>query len=231
MPFSIEGTSVVAGTGIALDLDFSDAIDLLDFAIAARTEFWNGDWGIIADLYYVDLGMDGQADLPGPGGGTADVDINITQKWAALMGSYRFAHGTYGPSNRSFAWDAAAGVRWNSIKQKVDADVDVGNGSGVQTSLGGTETWWEPTVMLRGAYDVAEKWTIGGRVELGGFGVNDDKLQYTAVLGADWHKWENVSLKFGYVFYGIDYETDRSDGAFEYDVDQHGPFIGATIRF
>lgn len=38
LPFGINGTSVVAGTEVDLDLDFSDAIDLLDFAISGRTE-------------------------------------------------------------------------------------------------------------------------------------------------------------------------------------------------
>lgn len=231
VPFSIEGTSVVAGTAIDLDLDFSDAVDLLDFALAARTEFWKGDWGIIADLYYLDLGVDGDAQLPTPGGGTVGVDVDIRQRWAALMGSYRFAKGTYGPSNRRYAWDAAAGVRWNSIKQEVDAEVDIGPGPGVQTTLGGTEDWWEPTIMLRGTYQIADNWTAGGRIELGGFGVNDDDLQYTVLFSADWQGWEHTSLSFGYVFYGIDYSTTRSDGDFEYDVDQHGPYVGLTYRF
>lgn len=231
VPFSIDGTSVVAGTAIELDLGFSDAIDLLDVALAARTEFWKGDWGIIADLYYLDLGVDGDAELPTPGGGTVGVDVDVTQRWAALLGSYRFAKGTYGNADRRFAWDAAAGLRWNSIKQEVDADVDIGRGPGVQTSLGGTETWWEPALMLRGAYEIADNWTAGGRVELGGFGVNDSDLQYTVLFSADWQGWERTSLSIGYVFYGIDYSTTRSDGDFEYDVDQHGPYVGLTYRF
>lgn len=147
------------------------------------------------------------------------------------MVSRRFANGVYGSQNRRFAWDAAVGVRWNSIKQKVNANVDVGNAPGPQTSLGGTEKWWEPTVAVRAVYEVADDWDLGGRIELGGFGVNDDDLQYTVVFGADWHRWEKTSLKFGYVFYGIDYSTNRSDGKFTYDIDQNGPFIGLTHRF
>ncbi|MEP2030368.1 MAG: hypothetical protein ABJI96_16860 [Paracoccaceae bacterium] len=46
--------------------------------------------------------------------------------------------------------------------------MNIGSGLGVQTSLEGTETWWEPTIMLGGAYEVADKWTVGGRIELGG---------------------------------------------------------------
>lgn len=233
VPFNIEGTSVIAGTGVELDLGFNDAMDLLNFAFSGRFEAWKGDWGIIADLYYVDLDLnnEGEVDFPGPGSATATVDVDVTQKWAAFMVSRRFSYGTYGASKRRFAWDGALGIRWNSIRQEVDANVDIGGAPGVQQNLGGTEKWWEPTVMLRAEYEVADNWTIGGRVELGGFGVNDDKLQYTALLGADWRGWENTSLKFGYVFYGIDYEGKRSDGDFEYDIDQHGPFIGLTYRF
>ncbi|MEP2030369.1 MAG: hypothetical protein ABJI96_16865 [Paracoccaceae bacterium] len=85
LPFSIEGTSVVAGTSVDLDLGFDDAVVLLDFAFAGRAEFWKGDWGIIADLYYVDLVADGDATLSGPSGGTVGVDVDVKQKWAALM--------------------------------------------------------------------------------------------------------------------------------------------------
>ncbi len=84
---------------------------------------------------------------------------------------------------------------------------------------------------VRAAYQVSDRWTLGGRAEIGGFGVGGDDLQYTVLFGADWRARERSSLKFGYQFYGIDFETERSDGDFAYDISQHGPYLGVTFRF
>lgn len=161
------------------------------------------------------------------------MDVDIKQIWASFLVSTRFAAGTYGPGRRRFAWDAAAGARWNSVDQdiKVKANIDIGPDPGAQTKLCGIEKWVEPMIMLRAEYEVADKWTVCGRPELGGFGVNDDHLRYTVSFGAEWRRWKTTSLKFGYQFYGIDFKTQRFDGAFEYGIDEHGPLIGLTHQF
>lgn len=64
VPVSTTGTSTVAGGEVDLDFDLSDALDLLNFAIAGRGEAWKGDLGIILDVSYVDLGGGGDIGLP-----------------------------------------------------------------------------------------------------------------------------------------------------------------------
>lgn len=231
LPARTQGTSTIAGSTVDLDLDFSEVLDLLDFALSARGEAWKGNWGIIGDFYTVKMSLSSDIGLPGPAGGSLGIDVDVEQKWVSLLGAYRFAQGTYGDAGRQYAWDASFGMRWNSIKQEVDASVDIGPGPGIQTTLGGTEDWWEPMVGIRGAYQVSDRWTVGGRAEFGGFGVGGDNLQYTLLIGADWQLWERTSLKFGYQYYSIDFETKRSDGAFAYDIVQHGPYIGISYRF
>lgn len=233
VPFSTQGTSTVAGSTVDLDLGLSDVLDLLDFALAARGEAWKGDWGFIGDFNYVSLGLDSEIGLPGQVGGSVGVDVDVTQKWVSLLATYRFADGVYGDADRRFAWDVSFGARWNSLEQKIVADVsvDIGPGPGVQTTLGGTETWWEPMVGLRATYQIADRWALGARAEFGGFGVGGDNLQYTLLAEASWQAWEHTSLKFGYQYYSIDFETDRSDGTFAYDVAQHGPYLGITYQY
>ncbi|RLK07895.1 hypothetical protein [Ruegeria conchae] len=231
VPLETSGTSEIADTEVELDLGISEVFEVLDFTLAGRGEAWRGDWGVIADFYTVKLGPGGT--LQSPGGGSLDVGIDIDQHWVSVLGAYRFSRGTYGPKNRRFSWDASAGIRWNSITQKVSAvaNIDIGPSVGVQNSLGGTETWFEPIVGIRGAYEVADKWSVFGRAEIGGFGVEGDNLQYTLVLAADWQVSSAISLSFGYQYYSIDFETERSDGAFVYDISQHGPYLGLTYNF
>lgn len=84
---------------------------------------------------------------------------------------------------------------------------------------------------LRGSYEASDRWTLGGRVELGGFGVNGDNLQSTVLFGADRRAGEKTSLKFSFQWNGIDYSTERSDGEFASDFGQYGPCVGVTFRF
>jgi hypothetical protein len=231
IPLSTTGTSTIAGGEVDLDFDLADALDLLNFAIAGRSEAWKGDFGIILDASYVDLGMGGDIGLPGPGGGTASIDVKIKQGWVTLLGAYRVANGAYDDTGRRYSFDLQAGARYNRLKQKIDASIDIGPAPGIQTDLGGTETWWEPVVGARGTIELSDRWTAALMADIGGFGVGGDDLQWRVLGGVGYRPWENTSLKFGWQFYGIDFSTNRSDGKFAYDGFQTGPYLALTYQF
>jgi len=233
LPVTTTGTSTVDGASVDVDLDLADVFDALNFAASMRAEVWKGDFGLMTDLYYVHLGGGATESLPGVG--SARVDISVKQGWVAVLAGYRFLEGSYGAPGalRRYAFDAGAGFRYNNLHQKVDAkvNIDIGPSPGFQSSLGGTEVWFEPTFTLRGGVEVSESWTLAARADIGGFGVGGDNLQWIVVAGADYQPWEDVSFKIGWQFYGIDFATNRSDGRFAYDVFETGPYLGATFRF
>lgn len=236
LPVSTTGTSTVAGVSADLDLSLSDVFDVLNFAISARGEAWKGDFGVMMDFYYINIGGGSSVQLPGPGAGSANVDVKTKQGWFSLIGTYRFLDDSYRSSRgaqRRYAFDAGVGFKVNSLHQTVDAQgrVNIGPGRDFQTSLGGTETWVEPAIHLRGAAEVSEEWTFATRAEMSGFGVGGDRLQWIVTTGFDYQPWTQTSLKLGWQFYGINYATDRSDGRFAYDVFQTGPFLGASFAF
>ncbi len=220
LPLSTQGTSTIDGVSADIDLSLSDVLDLLQGAASVRYEGWNGDWGIQSELYYVYIGEEGN--LPGPF--AADLEVDVRQTYWTLAGGYRFAQGVNSAGN-NYAADVSFGLKWNRLKQEVTF------GSPLSRKLGGTEEWIEPMIGLRYAVDLNEKWRLGARVDLSGFGVNGDDLQYLVLAGADWRAWDNVHLRFGYQFYGIDFSTDTSSGKFAYDVDQNGPYLGLAIHF
>lgn len=219
LPFQTQGTSTINGFSADIDLDLGEVLDILQGAISARYEGWRGDWGLIVEGYYVGIGDD--VTLPAS---TTNIDVNTEQAFVTLQGAYRFAHGRNG-AGRKYAWDVAAGVKYNSITQ----DIDITGGPFL--SLGGTEDWFEPVVSLRYAVEISRDWVFGARADLSGFGVGGDDLQYLALAGFQWNKWDRTGLRFGYQFYGIDFSTTRSNGPFAYDVDQHGPYLGLTYQF
>jgi hypothetical protein len=181
----------------------------------------------------VNIGGDESIGLPGPAGGSVGIDVDVRQFWFDLLGAYRVAHGAYDETGRRYAIDLQAGVRYNSLRQEIDADasVDIGPGDGKQTTLGGTEGWFEPVVGMRGVAEISDRWKVAARADFGGFGVSGDDLQWKVVSGFDYRAWERTSIRFGWQFYGIDYSTNRSDGKFAYDIFQHGPYVSLAYQF
>ncbi|SHJ54477.1 hypothetical protein SAMN05444000_11012 [Shimia gijangensis] len=220
LPGSLSGSSTIAGQKVPLDLDLSDALDLLNFAFAGRFEAWNGDLGFIADLNYLALEINAQPAPPI----TADVDVE--QAWLGLLGGYRVASGTNGRGN-AYSIDLQGGARYNSLKQTVA----ITGGPGAGTTLGGTETWWEPVIGARALWQINDRWNGFAAADAGGFGAGENDLAWSATLGLGYEVGKHGALKFGLRYYSIDYSTVRSDGVFAYKVQQIGPFVGYTYTF
>jgi opacity protein-like surface antigen len=222
LPVRTTGTSTIAGQTVPLDLDLGDVLDLLNWALSGRFEAWRGDFGVILDANYYDLGTSGT--LPGPAG--SGFDVSIRQKWFGLYGAYRVAKGSYGKNGRPFSVDLQGGVRYNTLKQ----EINISNPLPIPT-LGGDEGWWEPVIGARGVWELNDRWRAIVSADFGGFGAGGDKLQVGANIGAEFSPWENTSLVFGYRYFSMDYSTTLSTGVMAYDVQQHGPVIGLKIRF
>ncbi len=233
LPVYTTGTSTVAGQDVDIDLNLWDVLKVLNGAISGRAEAWRGDFGLAVEGYFVALGDDTSIGLPGPGSGHVDVDVKIRQAYVDLLGSYRVLKGTYNETGRRYAIEALAGARYNSLTQDVDIDgrADFGPVAGLQSNLGGTEDWWEPVIGARGLIQISDRWAGAVLADFGGFGVNDDDLQWKVRAGADYRPWDRSSFRFGWQFYGIDYSTNRSDGKFAYDVFQTGPYLAFTYQF
>ncbi|MCA0892309.1 outer membrane protein [Microbulbifer agarilyticus] len=238
LPVATEGTSTVAGTEADLDLDLSDVLDILDIAFATRFEARRDRFGILADLYYVSLSMDQGATLKPAVNpeldltATLNVDVDVRQGWLSLQGMYRAFESPVG-AKYPWAVDLSAGARWNYLKQEIDTnlEIDILPGPGIQQSLGGTETWWEPVVGFRTGIEVSSCLTLALRADVGGFGAGGDDLQWGVLVGAERAFNDRHALRFGYLFYGIDYATYRADGRFAYDIDQHGPYLAYSWRW
>lgn len=222
LPTRTTGTSTVAGQSVDLDLDLGDVLDLLNWAASGRFEAWRGDYGLIVDTNYYDLGLQGT--LPGPL--ATQFDIQVRQKWLGLLGAYRVANGTYGDADRRFTVDVQAGARYNNLKQTVTLTNPL-----PLPVLGGDEGWWEPVVGARGIWDLNERWNAVVSADFGGFGAGGNDLQVGANAGVEFKPWDRTSLVFGYRYFSMDYSTTTSTGKFGYDVKQHGPVLGLKLNF
>jgi len=171
LPVSVDGDSTVAGQTVSIDLDASDLLDLLDFAFSGRMEAWKGDFGLILDGYYVNLGAKGTVETPGPLPINVSVDADIRQFYLDALGSYRVVNQPYNADGDMWSLDLMGGIRYNYLRQEIDIAAGGGPGPGGATSLGGDETWVDPIIGARVAMALNERWTAGVRGDIGGFGV------------------------------------------------------------
>jgi hypothetical protein len=146
-PVSVDGDSTVSGQTISLDLDASDILDLLDFALAGRLEAWKGDFGLILDGYYVNLDAGGTVGTPGPLPINVSIDADIRQFYLDALGSYRVINQPYNADGDMWSLDLMGGLRYNYLRQVVDLTVSGGPGGGegphrwAVASIGSTR-WW-----------------------------------------------------------------------------------------
>jgi len=231
LPFEISGDSTVAGQTASFDMDTSDLLDFLSFALSGRVEAWKGDFGLILDGYYVNLDMGGNADTPGPLPINVGVNVDIRQYIVDALGSYRVIHQPYNADGDMWSLDLSGGLRYNYLRQVVDISAGGGPGPGGATSLGGSVDWVDPIVGARVAMTLNDRWTAGLRGDIGGFGVSDADLQWSVTGGFDYRPWETTSIKFGLRYYSIDMATTLSDGACAYDATQYGPYVAVTFHF
>ena len=231
LPYDVSGDATIAGQTASFELDTSDLLDLLSFALSGRLEVWKGDFALILDGYYVNLEAGGNTDTPGPLPINVGISGEFRQYIVDGLGTYRVINQPYNADGDMWSLDLSGGLRYNYLKQEIDISVGGGPGPGGATSLGGSVDWVDPIVGARVAMALNERWTAGLRGDIGGFGVSDADLQWSVTGGFDYRPWETTSIKFGWRYYAIDMETTLSDGAFAYDVSQHGPYVAVTFRF
>lgn len=195
------------------DLDMSvsakDLISNLDMAFMGAYEINNGQWGFVGDLVYADVSSNKLGPL---GFASADLDLTLT----VLSG---FA--TYRISNTSTsALDFYGGLR--AYDMKLGGQF---NGGGDPT-FGGSDTWVDPVIGLRGKWSLSDKWAVSGLADIGGFGIGSD-LSGQLLATFDYALNDKWDLRFGYRYLAI----DKPIGGRDARIDLHGPLFGATYTF
>lgn len=128
---------------------------------------------------------------------------------ASLQGATRQARSRFKQAERNLA---------NSINRQVTVHSP--------TSLSAENHWMDPILGLRAQWNFHDKWFLAGRSDIGGFGVGSD-LTWSVQSTVGYRFTESVSAELGYRYLSTDYK----DGAFTYDMAEHGVFTGLNIVF
>jgi len=196
------GTMTVREQALPVDIAVSDAFDKLEAAFTVHFEAWKGDWGLLADVNWLDIG--GEQTLPGPLGGSVKVDLQ--QYLIELAGGYEFDDASF----------VIVGVRYAALDPKVT--LPMGN------VVDQDQSWLDAFVGLMWRPQLSQRWTFSGRFDIGG-GSSDLVWNLSGMFDVAFSR--HVALIFGYRY--LDYDYNDEDQGFGYDVSQQGPL--AALRF
>lgn len=183
-----------------------------------------GDWSVLLDLIYLDMGADrnGTVTLPTEDGGSVEVgvgaDLDLKTWVGGLYGGYTFARS--GPASHQFI----AGVRYLSLDAdlRIDAtDPAGGNLNGRRFSTSGD--LWDGVIGFQGQFDLGGRWQLPYHLDIG---TGSSQITYQALAGAAYtFGWGNVSLTYRYLYY-----DEGNDGVI-HEMTMDGPMMAVGFRF
>ena len=207
---------------INVDMSFSEILDNLDAGLMGAFEARNGRWGLLFDAIYMKLAHSATASRTGAGpiGATAaaSAELEMTQTMVAAAIAYRAIEG------RS-PLDVIGGARYSLIEAdaRIDGSLFAQAGSVARSAK---KSWVDPYLGVRVQHPIAERWTLVGYADVGGFGVGSD-LTWQIAAGIDYEFSKTIAAKVGYRYLTVDYDND----GFRYDMANSGLYLGVGIRF
>jgi hypothetical protein len=222
-----EGDVGVRGLTANVSASFTDIIDDSDslFALSGRLEVGYEKFAVFVDGFYADIGVD---NITGPEG-MADVDLTFEQIIVDFGAMYRI--GDWEPSGgaaaneQNITLDLYAGGRYIDLEMELDP--------ASQASRSADQQWIDPIFGAKLNYPISENWLFNINGDIGGFGVESDfTWSTTAVFGYNFDLFSiPATVLFGYRAYGWDYADGAGQDRFVWDVTQHGPILGLSLRF
>ena len=204
----MDGTMTIADQEQDIDVPFSDIIENLDLAFMGHFDMRNDRWVLSSDLIFVDL--EDSEDLTN-GTVTAGVDLTLLE----VAGGYRV----------SPAVALLAGARW----------VDMGaslryTGEFVNPDADAGKSWIDPLVGVHVFTPLSERWWLGLRGDVGGFGVGSE-LTWQAYADIGFKASDLVSIILGYHALDMDYEDGSGPHFVGLDMLISGPQLGVVFTF
>jgi hypothetical protein len=239
----MNGTQTVRGRSAKVDATFIDIVEKSDTlaALMGTFEARNGPFTLYSDLVWSKVGVEGsnirsRSLTPGV---TTTVGTSLKFEFQMAIvevgASYEVARA--GP----LAFDVLAGARYWYQEADLSFDlartIDVGDLERVGArgfARSGSVDWLDPVIGARMRYAVAPGHELFLRGDVGGFGVGS-KFSWQAIggYGVDFGAWNGIAFSgvLGYRALYIDYAQGSGRTRYEFDMLQHGPVLGISMRW
>lgn len=249
---SLNGSTTILGRTTYIDASFFDILEHTQFPkrlfqVASFAEARNGRLGILADIAYMKIGVDGGVTRSAGSdalNGLVGISAGITVQMviAEMAVAYEVARwGTDNSPNSGTALDVYGGGRlwWQrgDAYLSVTGTVNIGgltlNPNNTYTASGRV-SWLDPLIGLRLRHQFAPGVDFALSGDIGGFGAGSKfSWQALAALNYEFSKSDTVSWSgmIGYKALSVDYSHGSGLTLYRYDMTMHGPIFGITARF
>ena len=201
-------TKLNAG-GVAGELSFSDALDNLEFAAMGALSASNGQWTLIADLMYFNLGFENDT----PGDAFSGLDTSSKTTVLNALALYKVHH------TRTYSLHLGGGLRYFNT----DTTLKLRAGTEPEKTAGDDNSWTDPIIAAMGRFKLSDKWSTTVSADYGNF--IDDRETYQFTLTFDYALADNWTARAGYRYLNVDNDGD------DFRLQQSGPVLGVSYRF
>jgi hypothetical protein len=213
--FWVSGLSGTIGLGRIpgqeVSASFGDLLDHLTFAFMITGEVRRGRFGVLADAIYFNLN---ESDTTAPAG-FSGTDVGFKQ------GLYTFG-ATFRPTRGRIPIDIVAGGRYAYLSTTIGLTA----GALPARTQSASEGWWAPFIGVRAQLPLADKWSLTGYGDFGGFdGYANTQWQLLGAVNYDISKL--LVARVGYRYISVEYIHDK----LSMDMAYSGAFLGAGFRF
>lgn len=227
---SLNGEGAMRGRPVNIDVPFSDVIKDLDLGVMGALEITNGTFGAFLNAEYVNVSSDEAIQFKHPAVGEVTIGAGTTTTIIGAGAYYKVYETALGGDTafgapRVFSISPLAGLRWT----RLDGDLSGKINNGPTREFSDSKQWLDPFVGARADIDLSSRWNLMIEGDVGGFDVGSKiTLNGQAYLGYRTHfLGHETILRLGYRALYQDY----SSGGFAWDVTQHGPVLGASMKF
>lgn len=210
----LNGNIDTPNRSVSFDQSFNDLLEMMNFGAMGRFEAKHDELILTTDLMFINLGESGSA-------GPIDVSANIRQTILEFGGGYHLADFVLGDSAPTLSIDALAGARYFRLKSQIRGPFGKDPGS--------TIDYWEPYVGPRVTLAFNDRWSLGLRTDIGGFGIgNAPRTSWQMSSGVKYQATKSIAVDLGYKLLRI-YDLDQKNTSA--DVYFGGLVLAATFGF
>ncbi len=216
MGAAIDGKTQIGPLEVDVDVSISELFDALEMGAMAAYRADNGTWSYTVDATFMALGGSSKSD-----GGNVLGKLDVDQM--TLMGTV----GRRLTPNL----EVLASLAYFDMSTKLTLrTTNPFTGETTTRKASKDPSWVDPMVGLQFSMPLADRWQLGLRGDIGGFGIGSD-LSYQAMALLRWDASDRIGVYFGYRLIAFDYEDGKDLKYERYDLTEQGPLAGVGIRF